>query len=233
MVRERLVQQAVDGLIDRVVDGEFGVGDPLPAQPVLAEQLRVSRLTAREAIEVLRSRGIVRVVHGSGTYLSPVEEWADARAIGRYVERKGGAVAVPLQVLEVRRLIEMGAAELCAARRTDDDLRVLLEADAAMKRAHEEDDAEAFVAADRAFHECLITGARNPFLRVTYAPLVQTLEVPRVAASAMPEVRQRILDSHQDLIAAVQAGDARAAFAAMESHMVQSEGDYRYTAPRG
>ena len=46
-------------------------GEKLPAEPVLAKQLGVSRTTIRAVLEYLAASGVVQKRHGSGTYISP------------------------------------------------------------------------------------------------------------------------------------------------------------------
>src|SRR6478609_5617562 len=50
--------------------GEFGSGDRLPGEPELARSLGVSRSSLRAAIALLEEDGLVRRLHGSGTYVT-------------------------------------------------------------------------------------------------------------------------------------------------------------------
>ena len=46
------------------------MGTRLPSEPKLAEELGVSRATVRDALRSLEQEGLVRRVHGSGTYVA-------------------------------------------------------------------------------------------------------------------------------------------------------------------
>ena len=48
----------------------LGVGDRLPPQMVLAEQLNVSRTSLREALARLETEGLIRQMHGVGTFVA-------------------------------------------------------------------------------------------------------------------------------------------------------------------
>ena len=60
--------QALEALISR---GNLPPGARLPAERTLAKQLNVSRGTVMSAFELLRQRGVVQTLHGSGTVVRP------------------------------------------------------------------------------------------------------------------------------------------------------------------
>jgi GntR family transcriptional regulator len=57
-------------LADRIESNQLAVGTRLPSEPKLAEELGVSRATLRDALRSLEQEGLVRRVHGSGTYVA-------------------------------------------------------------------------------------------------------------------------------------------------------------------
>lgn len=58
------------GIRRRVVAGDLSPGERLPSEPELARTLGVSRSSLRAAIAVLEEEGLVRRLHGSGTYVT-------------------------------------------------------------------------------------------------------------------------------------------------------------------
>jgi GntR family transcriptional regulator len=65
-----LYQQIQNRLIDRISGGEFPPGTQIPSEIELSEQLNVSRMTARKALDVLVSKGILYRRRGKGTYVA-------------------------------------------------------------------------------------------------------------------------------------------------------------------
>ncbi|MDC7235195.1 MAG: FadR/GntR family transcriptional regulator [Spirochaetales bacterium] len=67
-------KSAVDTVVDKVksllIEKQLKPGDLIPPEPVLAEQLGVSRGSIREAMKILSSFGIVEIRRGDGTYIS-------------------------------------------------------------------------------------------------------------------------------------------------------------------
>lgn len=59
-----------DSLRDRISDGQWPQGSPLPSQHELAGQFGVSIMTLRQALQLLTDEGLIEVRHGSGTYVS-------------------------------------------------------------------------------------------------------------------------------------------------------------------
>ena len=64
------VGQVVDELRSAIVDGTRAPGERLPSEPDLARTLGISRPTLRDALRALEDEGLVRRVHGSGTYVT-------------------------------------------------------------------------------------------------------------------------------------------------------------------
>lgn len=68
-----LYAQLANLLRARIESGEYPPGRPLPSEPQLMGEFAVSRITARHAVRLLVSEGIVRTVPGKGSYVLPRE----------------------------------------------------------------------------------------------------------------------------------------------------------------
>ena len=68
--RRPLSHSVVRALRERIAAHGLEPGDRLPSEPELARSLGVSRSSLREGIALLEEDGIVRRLHGSGTYVS-------------------------------------------------------------------------------------------------------------------------------------------------------------------
>lgn len=63
-----------EAIRSRIAAGEFPAGSQLPSQQELAEQNGVALLTARQAVGILAKKGIVRRLHGHGTFVEAVAQ---------------------------------------------------------------------------------------------------------------------------------------------------------------
>jgi GntR family transcriptional regulator len=62
-------RQIADRLRQAIRDGQYGEGDALPSEAAMAETYGVTRMTARQAIDVLKTEGLVRSEHGRGVFV--------------------------------------------------------------------------------------------------------------------------------------------------------------------
>lgn len=220
--RRGLSDQIVVELLGAVTRGEHPPGSRLPPEAELAARADVSRLTLREAVKVLRDKGVLRVEQGRGTFVNPPTSWSalDAELLGaRIALEGGGGLLLGEQLVEARRVVEVGTAGLAAQRRTADDLEELHAIVERMRTTHEQGDVEAFSAADSAFHDSVMRAAANPFLTALFEPIRTLVHRVRITTSYAPANRQEAIVAHSSILAAVERGDPDAARAAVSKHL--------------
>lgn len=66
----KLYQQAAQYIRDLITAGQYPVGSKLPTEHELADKVKVSRPTIRQALAQLASEGVVTRVKGSGTFVA-------------------------------------------------------------------------------------------------------------------------------------------------------------------
>ena len=72
--RVPVVQQVVEKIKEYLFSGEVSVGDKLPVEKELCEQLEVGRGTVREAFRMLEATGYVELRPGKGTFAARTSE---------------------------------------------------------------------------------------------------------------------------------------------------------------
>ena len=222
MARKTLVTQVVDAILDDIVAGTIAIGDGLPSEAEIAETHDVSRLTVREAIRTLQAQGVLRVKTGKGSYVNPVSEWTSFEAVLRVSAAGSSDGDVAVQLLELRRIFEIGATALAAERRTDADLirmSALLEE---MRIAHSGNDVPHFVEADIAFHDVILKASHNIFLAAMFEPLTRVLRERREQTSRIRDIQIHAISEHESILRALESGDPSQAQRAMQSHMTQT-----------
>jgi DNA-binding GntR family transcriptional regulator len=63
--------QLADILRRAITSGQYQPRDPLPSESQLMGEHGVARGTVRQAIETLRTEGLVVTIRGRGTYVAP------------------------------------------------------------------------------------------------------------------------------------------------------------------
>jgi GntR family transcriptional repressor for pyruvate dehydrogenase complex len=209
--RSRLYEQLVERLLALIHELELAPGDRLPPERELAADLGVSRASVRQALVVLEVQGLVAVKHGEGAILLDTRpDDAVLSAVEAHRRR------LP-EVIEAREALEVKLAALAAGRRTDEDLRSI---DAALEEmAAAVDRGERGLDGDELFHAAVTAAARSPLLADLMAAISQAIRETRLESLSQPDRPQQSLDSHRKIAAAIRAGDATSAAAAMAEHI--------------
>ncbi len=131
---QSLADEAHRQLLLQLDMGLWKVGSKLPPEKALADSLGVSRPIVREALARLKADGRIESRQGSGAFVAERNKIAAFRlqsglpesATERGDLQSGTAAEVAdtaeRELLELRQIVEAGAAELAAQRRTDADL---------------------------------------------------------------------------------------------------------------
>jgi len=219
--RPSAVDIVIVGVLSTIVDEPFEAGITLPPEAELAARFEVSRLTVREAMKTMSALGVVTVQRGRGTFVNHSEQWSRAHpdVLAALVRMPGGLADTSQSLIEARRLVESGIAELAAERRGPEHLDTLDKNLEAMWKAHESDDLDAWASADLAFHHTLIDAAGNPFVTMLFAPLEQLLRRDRHEPAAKQSNRRRALRWHQRILDAIVEADPVSARRAMDGHL--------------
>jgi GntR family transcriptional regulator, transcriptional repressor for pyruvate dehydrogenase complex len=227
--RPSLADELTEELLTRIIDGRYPPDSALPPEGDLAREAGMSRLTIREAVKTLRAKNVVRVERGRGTYVNPVDQWTALEALVRATVHRESATGrtLPERLIEVRRIVEVGAAELAAERRTDEDTARLEAQLAEMAAADEAGDVDAFVAADLAFHQTVLDAAGNGLIAALLGPLSRLLVPARRQTSEFDDIRRHALDYHAAIVEAIRASDPEEARRAMHDHIEQTQEDLR------
>jgi GntR family transcriptional repressor for pyruvate dehydrogenase complex len=225
---ESLGDQIAARLLDEIVDGRYPPGAALPPEWELAEREGASRLTIREAVRVLRQKNVVAVVRGRGTFVQPRQHWSplDPTVLGALARSPDGLTERLQALLEARALVEVGVAELAAARRSGDDLAVMAGALDAMREADEATDVDAFANADLDFHGAVMSAAGNAVVAALFDPIAQLLWDTRRQTSRDPVARGHALRAHERILTAIERRDPVQAAGAMRDHLTETGEDF-------
>jgi DNA-binding FadR family transcriptional regulator len=154
--RDDAVLKALAGF---VLQEALAPGEKLPTERILADRLRVSRNTVREALTRWEGLGLVERRQGSGTYLKAAVS-PDMLHLPLTLA-SGNDFASLMQTLELRRALESEAVALCAKRATKAEIaRIGRKLDAMEKAFH--DRAGMSADEDWEFHQSIYRAAGNP-----------------------------------------------------------------------
>jgi len=218
--RRSLVDEAIEQFREQIDNGSWPVGQRLPAEAKLAEELGMSRASVREATRALVHAGLLSSRQGDGTFVIATDESDVA------LRRRLGAAEV-VEVIEVRRGLDIAAARAAALRRTNGDLDRLTGILQRRRRAADEGDEATFVQADVDFHVGLADAAHNRTLREMYrsfsAVISSTVELNDCYIPGSIELAH----DHEDLLDVIRKQDHAAAVLAALSILDAQESAVR------
>jgi DNA-binding GntR family transcriptional regulator len=183
-----------------VLSGEFRPGLRLD-EKMLADRYAVSRTPVREALRRLASTGLIEIKPRRGATVT--------RATSDQIEVLFGAMAE----------IEATCARLSALSMTPLERRRLGSFHESMRKFVEQEDGEAFAAANLTFHTQIYLGAHNPIIAEFASGLRRRLAPFRRAQFRTRGRLPHSHDEHRKVVDAILASDADAAHAAMFQHM--------------
>jgi GntR family transcriptional repressor for pyruvate dehydrogenase complex len=206
-------------LQDMIRSGELQPCEKLPSQRVLAEQLKVSRPSLREALLTLETLGLVRTLPARGTFVVDHEaEGGNAPSTSAW--RYDDSYSIR-DVFQSRILIEGELCRLGAGTLSEDILTFLETANSAFEDAWKKGDLMAHVEADLLFHRTIAASCPNKMLQCLYYSVQDLLTesqrqpIPNTEPARMAQS----INEHRNVINALRQADPELAFQAMRLHI--------------
>lgn len=200
----------IDRLGAEIVSGERAVGSSDTVDAIVA-RMGASRTVVREATRVLASLGMLRASPRVGLRVRAESEWdlLDPQVIRWRLAAEGTRDAQVAELRGLRLAVEPEAARLAAA--GSGDARPLVSAAGSLAFAADARDGEHFLAADRIFHQTLLTLAGNAMLSRLGAIVDEALEERTPSTSVRWAHAAADVALHREVAEAVAAGDERRA----------------------
>lgn len=217
----------------RVVTGVWPVGDTIPKESLLIEELQVSRSVVREAIRILSAKGMVRSRTSDGTRVLPRNEWRllDPDVIN-WRMLAGDIESLLNDLLNLRLVLEPGVVYAATLNRTPAQQARIQAAWEGKVRAKSEAEhpssaltlvelRASFIEADLEFHRAFMMALDSELLlqlfSVIEAALEMLLDLQMKARGYVVEIvgMEESHERHSEVYQAYVQGDAMAAEQAM------------------
>lgn len=231
---QRLSNGCLDGVVrgvqGRILAGDYAIESRLPTEAQLQVEWSVSRSVVREAMKILASQGLVRIEQGRGTFVSAPDSQPLRQQLEWTLRRvaPGESQAVPDEwdaLLDVRLVLEVGAAERAALNAQRAEIEAMASAIAQM-REHP-GDAAACGEDDLQFHAALAAATHNPLYPALLGSLNDLLRRYLELSHHGIENALGTARQHEAILEAVRQTDAPRAAQAMWLHLQASETDLK------
>lgn len=163
-----LSESVADKIKSKVITGHYAIGERIPNENQIAEVLKVSRNTVREAIKILVSKNILEIRRGNGTYVCQNPGVSDDPFGFEFLDKED----LFKYLFETRKILEPNIAALAAESATEEDLSELFNV---VNKLHQQVDnfehlgvndetIETVLNLDMEFHHTIAKICHNPIL---------------------------------------------------------------------
>ena len=216
-----LSQTIVYELQKGILKKEFQPGDKLPSESELCDLFGVSRTALREALQVLSSKGLIRIKKGSGIYVNEYSVEDATRSLNFYLELNFDDETA-LHYYHVRQLIEPYNARLAAQNSTPELVKKLEENLHQYERTTDTYDRGRI---DGEFHFMIAEAGGNQIIPLIMHPVNQLMPRIKEKIDLKLNVESRVIKEHGEIVQCIGNGDEAGAEKAMASHLERAEED--------
>jgi DNA-binding FadR family transcriptional regulator len=199
----------------KIVSGRLTAGTTLDGEVEASGQRKVSRSAYREAVRILRAKGLVESRTKTGTRVSAIENWhlLDPDVLSWMCSRDPSPQLL-ISLFELRVMVEPEAAAFAAQRRTQAQLYGMIDALRVMER--ETLQTAKGRSADQDFHRTLLAASQNAFLATLSSSVAAAVELSTFFKQRTERLGRDAVPDHWRVYRAIEAGDPKAARNAMK-----------------
>ncbi|MGB3876900.1 transcriptional regulator NanR [Shinella zoogloeoides] len=230
IVRKKLSDEVFARLKHMIETGELKAGDEMPSERELMERYGVGRPAIREAMQALAGKGLVEISQGERAKVLRITAETIIRQVDLPAKMMLSGSSDTLEHLKSARIFfERGMIREAATRATAEqiaELRALLE-----KQKQSLGDPDAFIDADMEFHQCIARISGNPIFAAVSGAMLGWLKSYHTEMLIWTGRENFTLAEHEEIIRAIENGNADLAEKAMIKHLERSRALYALKAP--
>jgi GntR family transcriptional regulator, transcriptional repressor for pyruvate dehydrogenase complex len=212
-----LSQQIANTIEADVANGKFKKDGKLPSQGDLCARFFVSGSVIREAIHLLKAKGILYTVNGVGSFVAERSVNPLKNSLLHYAS---GAEEVHdySELMELRLALETTCAEKIAEHSTPEALKRLHTSLKIMEASS--DDIQAFSDADLDFHTVIVEFSGNSIIKAIYSSLGPTMRRFMDLTCNNRQDVARNCKEHRRIYQAISSGNIERASQALRDHLL-------------
>lgn len=219
---KKVYEEIVEQVKKLIVDGKLQPGDKLLSERELSEKLNVSRASVREAFSALEMMGVISIRPGEGSFVRQVSFEGMLEPLSFLLQVE---IEDIMQLLEVRKILEVEIAALAAMRATDEDIEDIQRSLHSMM--DEIRQGEIGDLADASFHFSVVKAANNPILLKVMSTIsdlmTNTFRSSRQKLFLIDNMPMVLYNSHVGVYEAIASKNANLARIRMREHLTMVE----------
>lgn len=219
MEQETLLYMEIAAEIERKIEeGHYKEGDKLPSERELTVEYQGSRNVIRQAITILREKGLLTVKPGKGAYVTRLKDTIVSDSLMRIVQKYDSSFE---DILEVREELEILIIRKAVKKATSENVQELKRLYHSMEEKKQI--LSEFMEEDLNFHITIAIATQNPIFPILIRSFFDMTERLSFTVSKFTkdyiDVNDTVLDHHMRLIEAIEKRDEELAVAIIKEHM--------------
>jgi GntR family transcriptional repressor for pyruvate dehydrogenase complex len=221
ITRLSITDQAVQQIKSEILSGAYKIGDRIPTEKDLCQQLGIGRSTVREALRMLKALGFIEVRQGKGAFIIKTSEDSDEKIRDWFSKNKIELI----DFIQVRMCLEPLAVRLVIERASDEQIININKISALFENAIDSGNALDLALLDEAFHTAIAEASGNNLLIMLNRTIAEFFREYRVRSFAVKKNTKNALEPHRRIMQAIRAKNADEAAQAMIDHLKLSMTD--------
>jgi len=218
--RTHLYEQIADDLEEQILSDAGLIGTKLSSEQAIADSYGVSRNVVREAIKIVKERGLLTVKEGEGAFIVKPNSDVLTNMLGRAIVMNEADIS---DIYEIRNAIETKACALAAVRIREEDTVKLGQI---LKDLNEnQENVTKWSELDIKFHTAIAKATYNPLFYAFIKPLASTLYSIFEKSFYVPGAKSHGLMVHERILSALVSHNSKQAEEQMRIHLIKSQED--------
>lgn len=210
-----------------ILEKQWLPGEKIPGENALAQQMGVSRVTVRSALQRLSSMGLIEARQGDGTYVKKQEEGETLQLLRPYLLQTRPDVKY---FLEYRLAIEPEIAAMAAERVTPQKLELICRSLSHYLDAVKDGNPEAIRFYDFQLHYAIAVASENPLIILIY-DICKELYSSNLSQIVTDVGTEAGTQYHRKIVDAISLGNSADARTYMRKHLEETVRLYRRKNP--
>ncbi len=211
-------------IIEGIKKQKLQVGEKLPPERIVAEEMGLSRNTIREAIATLQILGIIETRHSQGNFVSNTVDDNNYEMLLSLIFKNDES---PFALIDARIAFEPGAALICSRVCNDKDIQSLDSNIERIRYALKSGDIKNYRNEDLIFHLSIAQITRNTLIINTISSLLTAMKSPLWQAMKDAIIDDQLLENrikeHEAIFQAIKMHDELAITHSVRTHLENSK----------
>ncbi|PEJ26688.1 hypothetical protein CN689_24885 [Peribacillus butanolivorans] len=202
---------------NKINAGIYEEGEKLPSERELTQAHNVSRNVIRQALTILREKGLITIKPGKGAYITKIKDTLVTETLKRVISKYDSSIE---DIQEVRYELETLVIKLAVKKACSDNIEELK---SICNQMDKDISISSFLDLDLKFHKTLASSTQNPIFYVLVNSFFDMTEHTTFLltnyTNSFINVMDKAQEHHWMLIKSIESRDVDRAILVMQDHM--------------